>query len=310
MLKIAPTAARYIKLGAGNSWFDRCLAEGLVALGSHEIPHDVCVEQRWSEVQALFEANGRGPAKAKDFTRQLIDFYTLGEDCLWITFAHKRLWWGFAEADVEPRHESGFGRRVRRIIGGWRDTDIQGSPLEIDSLSTRLTQLAAYQQTLCGVRAMDYLVNRINRDKEPFIAAAERARDDLIAAAETMIPTLHWADFELMVDLIFAASGWRRVSEVGGSKQADTDLILEQAATGEKAFVQIKSKTSRKVFGDYVERFRRAETFDRMFFAYHSPVTAFTAPEIGRPTHVWDRTMLAEKTIQAGLFDWLLEKAR
>lgn len=310
MLKIAPTVARYIKLGAGNSWFDRCLAEGVVALGSHEIPHDVCVEHRWLDVQALFEASGRGPAKAKDFTRQLIDFYTLGEDCLWITFAHKRLWWGFAETTVEPRYEPGFGRRVRRIIGGWRDTDIQGAPLDIDSLSTRLTQLAGYQQTLCGVGAKDYLVNRINCEQQPSVAAAERARVDLIAAAEALIPTLHWADFELMADLIFAASGWRRVSQVGGSKQADTDIILEQAATGEKAFVQVKSKTTRKVFNDYVERFRRAGTFDRMFFIYHTPASAFSAPEIDRPTHIWTGSALAEKTIQAGLFDWLLERCR
>ena len=31
-----------------------------------------------------------------------------------------------------------------------------------------------------------------------------------------MIAELHWADFEIMVDLIFARGGWQRTSVLGG----------------------------------------------------------------------------------------------
>ena len=51
----------------------------------------------------------------------------------------------------------------------------------------------------------------------------------------------HWADFELLVDLTFARSGWQRVSRVGAT-QAHTDLVLEQSTIGEAAFVQVKLK--------------------------------------------------------------------
>lgn len=60
-----------------------------------------------------------------------------------------------------------------------------------------------------------------------------------------MIASLHWADFETLVDLMFARMGWQRVSRVGGS-QKDTDLVLIQPATGEAAFVQVKSKAGKR----------------------------------------------------------------
>ena len=75
--------------------------------------------------------------------------------------------------------------------------------------------------------------------------------------AAKLIAGLHWAEFETLVDLIFARSGWQRVSRVGGTL-ADVDLILEQPVTGETAFVQVKSKAGQSVLDDYIGRFRRS----------------------------------------------------
>nr|WP_293376269.1 restriction endonuclease [Phenylobacterium sp.] len=118
---------------------------------------------------------------------------------------------------------------------------------------------------------------------------------------------MDWRDFELMVDLIFAASGWRRVSAVGGSEQADSDLILEQAATGERAFVQVKSAATPVVLHDYLDRFA-ASGLDRMFFVCHSPKGRLEAQQPG--VHLWLGETLTEQAIKAGLFAWLIEKVR
>jgi hypothetical protein len=113
----------------------------------------------------------------------------------------------------------------------------------------------------------------------------------------------------VLVDLIFAGSGWKRASAVGGSDQADTDLILEQAVTGERAFVQVKSRASQATLQDYVDRFQASVGFDRLFFLCHSPTGAVAA--VDQPgVHVWLGDTLAEQAVRAGLFDWLLEKAR
>ncbi len=57
--------------------------------------------------------------------------------------------------------------------------------------------------------------------------AARAAREAMTASAVDLIQNLDWRDFELLADLIFTSSGWRRTSAVGGSDQADTDFIFE-----------------------------------------------------------------------------------
>lgn len=141
------------------------------------------------------------------------------------------------------------------------------------------------------------------------MAQALEAQAALVTAAETLIQGLHWRDFELLADLIFAGSGWQRVSAVGGSDQADSDLILEQAATGERAMVQVKSSASQAVLEDYAERFR-AGGWDRWFLLCHSPSGRLTAPVGADRFHLWQGRTLAEQAVKAGLVDWLIDKNR
>ncbi len=174
-------------------------------------------------------------------------------------------------------------------------------------MSTRLTQVAAYRQTVCGVKASDYLLRRINGIEEPVVARAREAKSAMIAVATEMIAGLHWADFETLVDLIFARAGWQRISRVGGT-QADTDLVLEQPTTGEIAFVQVKSKAAQSVLDDYVGRFRRSNKYDRMFFICHSPTGTLSINDMAG-VHIWVGDRLADASVKAGLFDWLTKRS-
>lgn len=304
---IRPSTVRYIKLGPGGAWFERCRREGLIEFGHSSVPHEIAARRDRTELEQLLQAQGRTPAKAKDFAREILDFYGLGEDALWITIEAGRLWWAFAEAEVTPLAGADRGARARRVIGAWRDTDLAGLSLRLETLSTRLTKVAAYRQTLCRVEMQDYLLRRINAVVEPSVAEAQAARARLIASTQRLIETLDWRDFEVLVDLIFAGSGWRRTSGVGGADQADTDLVLEQAATAERAFVQVKSKATPAVLADYVDRFN-GSGFERLFFVCHTPVGALSSDAPG--VHVWLGERLADQALRAGLFDWLVEKAR
>jgi len=82
-----------------------------------------------------------------------------------------------------------------KSIGGWRNTDINGKSLRIDSLSTKLTKVQFYQRTICGVEAGDYLLRRINGVEEPLIAKSNQARDALLDVLTQAITSLHWKDF-------------------------------------------------------------------------------------------------------------------
>src|SRR3546814_5879921 len=98
------------------------------------------------------------------------------------------------------------------------------TPLRLDGLSSRLTQVTGYRKTICKVKSPEYVVRRINGDEAPVMVRARAARTALVTVAREMIAGLHWADFETLVDLIFARSGWQRVSRVGGNL-SDVDQI-------------------------------------------------------------------------------------
>lgn len=297
--KIKPSTVRYIKLGEGGRWFEDCIAQGLLRF-AEPIPHDLATKGDWDAVRALYIA--QGSAKPGNALGELRTFYEQGPECLWITIGGGRLWWAFAERDVQ---DAGNGERIRRTLNGWSSQDVRGAPLMLTGLSSRLTKTAGYPRTICGLEpeVEAYLLRRLNCDQDPLLSRAEAARTELLDIAET---ELHWRDFEVLVDLIFAGSGWRRIGAVGGGAQADSDLILQQAATGERALVQVKSSADEGVLEDYLRRFRAQRDMDRLFFVCHS-FRGSTPPQM-TGVHVWLRSEVAQKAIQAGFLDWLLER--
>jgi len=166
-------------------------------------------------------------------------------------------------------HKSGDGV-WRAVAGGWRGTDVKGSPLSKDRLSGALTKLAAYQGTSCDVGAAEYVVRRINGQIVPEVERALAGSQEMGQAILGMMRLLTPKDFELLVDLVFTTSGWRRVGVVGKTQDTvDLDLVLP--STRERAFVQVKSETTSRELAAYVARLdERADLYSRMFYVYHS----------------------------------------
>lgn len=166
--------------------------------------------------------------------------------------------------------------------------------------------MAGFRRSFCKVAAADYAVRRINAVASPLLLKAQAAEAALVAVAQELIGELHPSDFELLVDLIFARSGWRRVGALGGV-QADADLMLVHQATGERAFVQVKSRADAGVFADYVRRYRQSAGLSRMFFVCHTPHGEWPVePDIA----IWRGETLAAQAVGAGLFGWLSESTR
>ena len=287
MRRIAPKEIRYIKLGPGGAWEERALKRGELYFGRPVEPLDLFARHDWEGVARYFREQGRGIGMASYMARENREFLTLGSDCLWITFSAGHLWWGFAEPKVKVLGGDGtvHGTRMRRIIGGWRNTDIKGKPLHRDTEA-------------------EYLVRKINAVDEPIVARAAEVRQAMIVVATEAIASLHWADFESLVDLIFGRTGWQRLSRVGGI-QKDLDLELEQPTTREKVFVQVKSVAGQRELDAYLEKFGRG-SWDRMFFVCHTPRGQLRS--VKRNVHVWTGDALASAAVRAGLFDWIIQK--
>lgn len=306
---IQPAAIRYIKLGETNRWAEAAIAAGELHFGYREVPHDICQRGDWNAVAAaLAHAKGQNISEVNGGIREIKAFYGLGTDCLWITFFKKKLWWCFAVPEVHwVGGKESQAPRLRKTVSGWHSTDITGVPLSTDRLSSNLTQLTSYRMTICEVSTPAYLLRRINALEEPILQKAREARTLMIEAAVEMIRGLHWAEFEVMVDLIFARGGWQRISRLGET-QADVDLVIQHPMTKAKAFVQVKSRANQKIVDDYIARYRSAGSFNHMFFICHTSTKPLRTDGSG-DVYLWQGSALAEAAISAGLYDWLIERA-
>ena len=302
--KIAPSAVRYIKLGQGNAWADDCLANDYIALGHHDAPHALCLDGDWDGVAEAIKT-ARGLKHPRSAAREVQDFYEMDEDCLWVTFHAGQMWWARAGAAIMPEKtpSGGSGSRYRRVIGSWASTDVQGKPLLLDQISTKLTKTGSYRQTLCRVDAEDYAIRLINAEENPAIRQAKSARDEFTSSLSPLVASLHESDFEVLVDLLFQRLGWVRVSSLGGT-QKDTDLILEQPATKARAIVQVKSAADQNVLDNYASRLGD-QPADYRYLICHSPRGDLTSDTVT----VWSGLDLATRVVEAGLTEWLFEKA-
>jgi len=300
--KINSKNALYIKLGPKGDWEKECLSNGTIRLGYIETPYELAASGKWDEVHKFWsELRGNSKTASQDLT-QIRHFFESPKDTVWITFHGGYLYWCFAEEEVKQQIDgNGF---VRETVDGWHKTDVNGDKLTTDKLSGNLLKVQGFRGTVCHVQASDYLIRRINGEYLPEVAAAKQAEECMIECVVPLLGLLTWQDFELLVELVFAQSGWRRIGQLGKT-QKTVDIELELPTTGERAFVQIKSSTSDKELDDYIERHAGSDAYNRMFFVWHTGKT--TRAENDHVVLIGPER-LARLIFEAGLTSWLRKK--
>lgn len=305
---IAPAAVRYIKLGRAGGWERECIEGGIVRFGTaSERPavYTAALTGRWADVTAELLEEGRDQSTATRFTNETRHFFARDPSTLWITFYMQTMWWAFLEDGPPQLSADGHGT-FRRVVGSWRSTDVAGKPLTIDRLAGSLTKTAAYRGTSfeLGKSTSAYVVRRINGEQSPEVKRGMAALKALRASAGELIALLEPRDFELLVDLVFTSSGWRRLGTVGATqKTLDLDVFLP--STRERAFIQVKSATSNEELATYLSGLNEASPYQRMFFVYHTG----TVSDPGDPrVVVIGPDQLSELVVDAGLVDWVIGK--
>jgi hypothetical protein len=153
------------------------------------------------------------------------------------------------------------------------------------------------------VDVSDYVIRRVNGQKTPEVEHAISAVKEMKSSALELMRLLSPHDFEILVDLVFTTSGWRRQGVVGKTqKTLDLDLMLP--STGERAFVQIKSKTTSAELAEYVGKLGHLDQYDRMFFVYHTGEAETSDPRVV----VLNPDKLADLVLDVGLANWLIRK--
>ena len=302
--KVSPRSVRYIKLGVGGEWEKPCIEQGTLRFGTDSgNPETIRWAEggTWDELAASWRA-AKSQGTATRFTNETRLYFEAGPEDLWVTFVGERFYWGFLEAgSPEPVEEDMSS--VRRIKDGWRCVDRNGKPLLKSNLPGSITNLAAYRGTSCSVKAAEHVVRRINAELSKEVQRAELGRAELIEAVIPLIQRLGPKDFEVLVELVFGASGWRRIDATGGTRKL-LDLDLELPSTGERAFVQVKARTTQAEFNNYAQEGKDG-VFSRMFYVFHTGSVTSDDETIT----LIDASKLARMTLDAGLTDWIIRKA-
>ena len=303
---IAPKAVRYVKLGEGGAWEKDCFTRGVLRMGfgsDHDQGFALCEAKDWSGFASMWRQQGRTPGVATRFANEMRLFAEDDGSTLWITLSGQRLLWGMLVPGGRLTRTYDGDSTYRSVAGGWRDHDIHGAPLIKGNLAGDLAGLAAYRGTSCAVPRPEYVVRKINGRRAKEVEAAETALATMQATTLAVIRSLQPDDFELLVDLIFTQSGWRRVGILGRTqKTLDLDIILP--STGERAMVQVKSTTTSAELAEYVAQLDPDGAHKRLFYAFHSGEARTSDPRIS----VLGPERIAEMTLDAGLMRWVMEK--
>lgn len=302
-MKIDFENAYYIKLGDGGSWEKECINSGVIRLGYSKADHDACISGDWETVREKWIKIKSSKGAATRDVNQIRIFYTATSNDIFVTFHDQMFYWCHPAGN--PEVDGDRGGRIRKTVNGWSCKSIGEKPLSIERLSGDLIKTRAFRGTICAVESSDYLKRKINDVLSREAESAEKAERELIKYTQTLIERLTWKDFEVLVDLIFANSGWRRIGAVGGT-QADIDIDLLLPITRERAFVQIKSKAKINDYERYRKYLKESDIYQRMFFVWH---TGNIARKDERNTTLIGPERIARLAIDAGLSSWLREKA-
>lgn len=310
--EIQPASALYIKLGKKGAWETECIFGNppTLRLGYNDVSHELCITGRWKDVEKQRIENDRDDkGSAARHVNQIREFYEAGNDVLWLAFHGGTLWWCFSRPEITKLAD---GSKTRPVIGKWSNTDILGRTLSEDGLRGSFLAMQGFRGTICAVKEFEYIVAKINAKTAPQIEEVESAKEALIGKIEALVKTLHWKDFELLVDLIFRGAGFKRVSELGKT-QKTIDLELLSPLTNEKISVQVKSTSTLQEYLDYERQFGDMEQggHSRFFFVVHSPDSALkNRTSISNDIRVIGPRTIASLCIEYGLVEWVQTKAR
>lgn len=302
---------RYIKLGESGRWWPECIKDKIIKLGFNSGDPELLKlsrEGKWELVKHYWSSRS-GTSTAH--TNAMREFFEDDGNTLWVTFQDGCMYYGYSDGgniftNIDTTGEPITYRKMNDL--GWRNTDLNGDILRFDELSGKLTKTAGFRMTICKFSedVENYIRRKISAKPNPLVIEAEKAKDNLAASLEDIIKLFTWKDFELLIDLIFSNSGWKRISSIGGS-QKTTDLDLINPVTDDLAFVQIKSSTNQSEFEDYVKlKSLEKSEYQRMFYVYHTGSLHSSYEDVV----VWDLKKVCDRVIETGLINWVIGRAK
>jgi len=320
----------YIKLGKGGALMDDCVENNLLYIGYHTCDREMrdwCNRTRNVEdapeaeekiKKYWLEDRKKTPSTAKNFQTSILRVVKDKGETLWITIENRRVFYGLSSGDELVRHEpwenkSPNSGSAKRMKFGWCKSDINGNILNINKLSGALTKTGGMQGTIAEIKkpVADYFIAHILGESLVLKDKAKKILIELEEVCEQIIKDLQPSEFEVLVDLIFCNSGWKRDGELGGNIKF-VDVTLKLPTTNETAGVQVKSKFNNKEFKRYMEEYNKGTDFNKFFYVYHTgemPENDRSEDKKDKRIVIWGSKEVAKQAIEAGLSQWIIDRA-
>jgi hypothetical protein len=250
---------------------------------------------------------GSRQGATQDFN-QLRDLLDNPSRHVWMTFEDGCMWWCTVRngATVNPDGEGVEKGNFWLVCDRpWSNRSVKGRLLARSDLPGTVTTTAGFKGTVCTPKDWQAVLRIIQDAKDPDAAKAADARGDYEQAIHKIVKRLSPKDFEQLIDLILVRAGWARISTLGESQEG-IDMVAENLAADEIAFVQVKGSATQSVLNDYVERFKeRRDFYARMIFAVHSPSGKLTPPADLPAVQLWTGDRVAQLVVRLGLGEWV-----
>jgi hypothetical protein len=303
-----PLTVRYIKNGEGGCWWPSAKKDDQLHLGWKHIPSEVLKSRQLDIIEPMVRNQFENQGAATRDLNQLLTAIISPSQHIWTTIENGYLWWCTVndEITMNPTGETNLkGHFWLSCASSWRNTAINNKLLATSDLPGGLTMTAAFQSTICKPREAAAMRRIIvgELDKEALEAAETRAAYE--RSLEKLIRRLSAKDFELLIDLLLARTGWVRTTAVGGAKEG-VDIEAENITADELAFVQVKSSADQATLLEYIAKYeKRKENYDRMIMAIHSPIGTVKVPELATGVQLWTCEVIAKLSVKLGLGAWI-----
>jgi len=298
--------AYYVKLGRNGIWEDSSIKKRILRIGWSKQTLSDINKGSWNIIQKQLEDEIPDKGTATRDCRALRMLCESTAEDIWVTFHASHLWWcKVAEKRIFEDKVSKY-----RKVEDWYCKDIFGTSLLINQIPGRISKLQGFRGTICKVKEVEELTGLINRQYSSEFVAITHSRVDLCRHVEKGLRRLHWKDFETLVDLLFRATGWRRVSVLGENMKY-LDIELEEPINGEMYQVQVKSSALLRDFQEYAKKFQ-SEKYRKLFFVVHTPDKKLIEMpnQKDNPVQLVLPGRLAEMVVDLGMVAWLLNKIR
>jgi hypothetical protein len=267
-----------VKNGQHGKWWPAAKANGQIHAGWSNIPHDLILSPNHEAIKRHeindYARAGKPKGTAVADANALRRLLQAPSQHVWITFEEGRMWWCTVRdgAVINPtgqdEHRGNFWLVCDRK---WSDESlVHKRKLANSMLPGTVSAAAGFRATVARPKAWKTILRIIRDEQDDDAIKATNARVSYVAAIDKMVKRIHWKDFELLIDLVFARTGWTRISVLGAT-QKGIDMEVRNLTADEIAFVQVKSSSNQAELNRYIDQFEaQSDRYARMIFAVHT----------------------------------------